>query len=151
MVICIENALFIYFRFLILFTIGGLTGLVLSNAGLDWYYMIRIMLCAFLILCIVNGCSFAFFSGSIIGFGSDGYVYSEESAMIILLLFLLVLTNVFSNAFSGISGMPRRVRITLICLYFGIVFRLWVNYFFYWRANILYTIHQAFVQRKLVK
>lgn len=71
--------------------------------------------------------------------------------MIILLLFLLVLTNVFSNAFSGISGMPRRVRITLICLYFGIVFRLWVNYFFYWRANILYTIHQAFVQRKLVK
>nr|YP_010338937.1 cytochrome c oxidase subunit 1 [Erythrolobus coxiae]UNJ19009.1 cytochrome c oxidase subunit 1 [Erythrolobus coxiae] len=117
--------------FLFLFTIGGLTGIVLSNSGLDVslhdsyfvvghlyhygtlfnYYMCSVLLLITAALLLSMGAVFAIFAGFYYWFGKiSGLQYSESLAQIhFWLTFIGVNLTFYPMHYLGLSAMPRRI------------------------------------------
>jgi cytochrome c oxidase subunit 1 len=98
------------FGFLILFTIGGVTGIVLSQAGVDRAYHDTYYVVAHFHYTMSMGAAFTIFAGIYFYFSKmTGRQYSEFFGKIHFWLFFIgVNLTFFPQHFLGRQGMPRR-------------------------------------------
>ena len=96
--------------FLVLFTIGGVTGIVLSQAGVDRAYHDTYYVVAHFHYTMSMGAAFTIFAGIYFYFGKmSGRHYNEFAAKIHFWMFFIgVNVTFFPQHFLGRQGMPRR-------------------------------------------
>jgi len=150
----LKTPLLFAFGFIVLFTIGGLTGIVLANAGIDvalhdTYYVV-----AHFHYVLSMGAVFAIFSGYYYWFKKfTGFNYNEEYGQIhFWLTFIGVNLTFFPMHFLGLAGMPRRIPDypdTFLFLNQVVTLGSWITFlgFLFWLIFIVVT---AFTEIKKI-
>jgi len=138
--------------FIFLFTVGGVTGVVLANAGVDralheTYYVV-----AHFHYTMSLGAVFSIFAGFYYWFPKmTGYMYNEKLGNLhFWLLFIGVNLVFFPQHFLGLAGMPRRY------IDYPDAYSLW-NFWSSIGAYVaglgtlvfLYTVYEAFARKRV--